>query len=155
MSVKITVNNIDVNKISKAEEYVNECIKQRSFVIQDFNMSQIKNRHDALVYRVREYIAKLGTSHNDNFDEYFVKFELALIRWAIRTLEKTQCENCIISDVRTVCFMYGYDKFDEDFKEYYEDNNDNKIESSRVSVMNQIIFTANEKILSKIKKMFP
>lgn len=140
---------------STAIDYIDECIKQRSFVIQDFNMPQMKNRHDALVYRVREYIAKLGTSHNDNFDEYLVKFELALIRWAIRTLEITHCEYCIIRDVRSACFKYGYDNFDKDFKEYYEDDSDNKIESSRVSVMNQIISTANGKILSKIKKMFP
>ena len=134
---------------SIAIDYVDECIKQRSFIVQD-NMPQIKNRHDELVYRVKEYITELGTSHNNNnnnFDEYSVKFELALIRWALKVLENTQYENCIIRDIRTVCL--DYDNFDKDFKEYYEDYSVGKIESSRINIMNQIISVANELRLSK------
>jgi len=132
---------------SIAIDYVDECIKQRSFIVQDFNMPQIKNRHDDLVYRVKEYIAELGTSHNNNFDEYYVKFELTLIRWALKVLENIQYENCIIRDIRTVCL--DYDNFDKDFKEYYEDYSVGKIESSRINIMNQIINIANELRLSK------
>ena len=72
---------------SIAIDYVDECIKQRSFIVQD-NMPQIKNRHDELVYRVKEYITELGTSHNNNFDEYSVKFELALITMGIKSVRK-------------------------------------------------------------------
>lgn len=148
MNVKIIMNNIDVNKISKAEEYINECIKQKSFVLQNFKMP----RCDKIVYYVREYIAELGTSYKDNFDNH-VKNDLTYLRWAIRTLEKTHCEKCNIRDIRTVCSVYGYDKFDEDFKkyfkEYYENNDENKIEIVRISIMNTILRYANERILSK------
>lgn len=135
--------------LSNAMDYVNECIKQKTFVPECFNMPQINEACDAIVYRVREYIIELGTKYEDDFNHPDVTSELAEIRWALKTLEQICCRNCNVNIIQNVCSIDKWEEFNEDFEKYYDESEDvqNKI-------MKHIMYIANEKILSKIDKRF-
>ena len=136
--------------LSNAMDYVNECIKQKTFVPECFNMPQINEACDVIVYCVREYIIELGTKYEDDFNHPDVTSELAEIRWALKTLEQICCRNCNINVIQNVCSVDNWEEFNKDFGNCY----DGESEDVRYKIMKHIMYIANEKILSKIDKRF-
>ena len=136
--------------LSNAIDYVDECIKQKTFVPECFNMPQMNEACDVIVYCVREYIIELGTKYADDFNNSEVTIELAEIQWALKALEKICCRNCNINVIQNICSVDNWEEFNKDFENCY----DGESIDTRNNIMNQIMYIANEKILSKVDKKF-